>query len=43
MGMPASHGPKGARNSKRPNNAKPVVVEIDRTEQTSLVIEVDGC
>jgi hypothetical protein len=43
MGMPASHGPKGARNSKRPNNAKPVVVEIDRTEQASLVIKVDGC
>jgi hypothetical protein len=43
MGMPASHGPNGARNSKRPNNAKPVVAEIDRTEQASLVTKVDGC
>jgi len=42
MGMPASHGPKRARDSKGANDAKPVVAEIDRTEQTSLVIKVDG-
>jgi hypothetical protein len=43
MGMPASHGSKRTRDSKSANNAKPVVGEIDRTEQASLVIKVDGC
>jgi hypothetical protein len=43
MGMPASHGPKRATDNKSAKNAKPVVGEIDRTEQASLVIAVDGC
>jgi hypothetical protein len=40
--MPASHSSKRARDGKSASDAKPMLAEIDWTEQTSRIIKVDG-